>query len=1017
MTANQPSNNSNTNVIPNGSINILQINLNRSRCADDILTQAVHEERSDIVLVSEPYRNRSDVHWFADTTNSAAIWISNSRNIPLKSNGTGDCFSWISTTKFSIFSCYFSPNIPIQEFRQKLETLEDVLQSMTGYLIVAGDFNARAIEWGMPKTNTRGRLIIEMCARLGLIVANTGSKATYTRPGYGNSIPDITLVSDSTAVKIHSWKVLDVFSSSDHNYIKFKIDYASFQNKNLLKPRCWNVNKIAPGKFVKHIKDNQNAINTSSSIFTKEDVERIADAVLDVITKACDSSMPKKKIWSGRPQAYFWTDEIASLRRKCLRLRRSAQRARNRPDLNVKLTAFNIAKKELRNAVKASKRRCWRELCEDINNNPWGLGYKLVTKKLGSSNNNFPMAVSDAKKIVDELFPTHQPRTERDFIISPEEVPLFTDFEIRSAAQTLKNKKAPGPDGVPSEVIKLVADHFPNLMKYLFNECLKVGVFPTRWKSARLILLDKGKGGNPQSASSYRPLCMLDGMGKLLEKLIRNRLQAAIEAAGDYSDNQHGFRKGHSTINAVKQVVTAVHQARNFSYQARPIVLLVTLDVKNAFNSLQWADVLNALENKFNAPKYLLRIIDDYLKNRRVLYDTDRGVREKEMTAGAAQGSVLGPDLWNIMYDGLLRIETPDNTSLVGYADDVAAIITARDIEIAQIRLAQIMRRVSTWINAHGLQLALEKTEVVLLTGRRIERNIHFQINDIPLENKHSIKYLGVVIDRKLNFREHILKACNKAAAMTAALGRIMTNVRGPRASKRRLLFRAAESIVLYGAEIYADATKKRKNRVQMYHVQRQGALRISSAYRTVSEPAIFVVAGLIPWDLLAQERKRIFDSGNGRAIAAQMRNETIGEWQRRWEGETRGRWTAEIIPEVQPWIGRKHGEVNFYLTQFLTGHGYFRKYLFKMGKVNNPACKMCNTFEDDDVRHTFFGCSYFHRERVDLFSSIGVHSPPSLVQEMLRSSESWELTCVYLEGILRKKKDEGALTDEVHPG
>ena len=57
--------------------------------------------------------------------------------------------------------------------------------------------------------------------------------------------------------------------------------------------------------------------------------------------------------------------------------------------------------------------------------------------------------------------------------------------------------------------------------------------------------------------------------------------------------------------------------------------------------------------------------------------------RRKEFTAGAAQGFILGPDIWNAYYDGILRMEMPDGCFLIGYADDVAALMTARDVEAA----------------------------------------------------------------------------------------------------------------------------------------------------------------------------------------------------------------------------------------------------------------------------------------------------------------------------------------------
>ena len=124
--------------------------------------------------------------------------------------------------------------------------------------------------------------------------------------------------------------------------------------------------------------------------------------------------------------------------------------------------------------------------------------------------------------------------------------------------------------------------------------------------------------------------------------------------------------------------------------------------------------MLRALVEDFSVPKYLLRIIRAYLKDRILVYETEDGPRTKEVTAGAAQGSALGPELWNISYHGVLRMDMPVDTSFVGYAVDVAAIIMARDLEGAQMKLNQVMRRVSQWMADHGLSLAVHKTEIVV---------------------------------------------------------------------------------------------------------------------------------------------------------------------------------------------------------------------------------------------------------------------------------------------------------------
>ncbi|KAK9737563.1 Reverse transcriptase (RNA-dependent DNA polymerase) [Popillia japonica] len=97
------------------------------------------------------------------------------------------------------------------------------------------------------------------------------------------------------------------------------------------------------------------------------------------------------------------------------------------------------------------------------------------------------------------------------------------------------------------------------------------------------------------------------------------------------------------------------------------------------------------------------------------------GERNMTVTSGAAQGSILGPDLWNILYDNLLRIQMPEEVTVVGYADDIAVLISVRDIDAAQLKLNQAMRKIESWMQRHGLSLALHKTEIVILTKRRIE--------------------------------------------------------------------------------------------------------------------------------------------------------------------------------------------------------------------------------------------------------------------------------------------------------
>ena len=217
-------------------------------------------------------------------------------------------------------------------------------------------------------------------------------------------------------------------------------------------------------------------------------------------------------------------------------------------------------------------------------------------------------------------------------------------------------------------------------------------------------------------------------------------------------------------------------------------------------------------------------------------------------------------------------------------------------------------------------------------------------------------------MDRKLTHWVHIRTAADKAAKMVASLSRLMTNINGPKSSKRRILMRVAHSILLYGAKIWADALNVSKYRQRIASVQRRCALRVVRAYRTVSEAAVLVIAGATPTDLMDKERKAIYGrkikepKERWNLIRNEEKSQTLHEWQERWCKEETGRWTARVIGVVQMWSHRKHGETNFFLTPFLTAHVHFNAYLYRMGLLNCPRCDYCEC-SVKSAEHTFFEC------------------------------------------------------------
>ena len=224
---------------------------------------------------------------------------------------------------------------------------------------------------------------------------------------------------------------------------------------------------------------------------------------------------------------------------------------------------------------------------------------------------------------------------------------LFTLEELQGAGGRLKADTAPGIDGVPNEILKEVIGAYPEILLEAFNSCLQEERFIAEWTKQRLVLLRKGK--KPLGvASSCRPICLLGTMGTLLEVLILQRLQALLVGEDGLSENQFGFRKGRSTVDVIQAVVNIAINARKGTGKRKGFCALISNDIRNAFNTARLEICIEAMMRK-KVPDYLLRMIDDDLSDRWVIYEGDKWSLEEKMTCGGPQGSRVGPLVWNVM--------------------------------------------------------------------------------------------------------------------------------------------------------------------------------------------------------------------------------------------------------------------------------------------------------------------------------------------------------------------------------
>uniref|UniRef100_A0ABD2W9P3 Reverse transcriptase zinc-binding domain-containing protein n=1 Tax=Trichogramma kaykai TaxID=54128 RepID=A0ABD2W9P3_9HYME len=193
----------------------------------------------------------------------------------------------------------------------------------------------------------------------------------------------------------------------------------------------------------------------------------------------------------------------------------------------------------------------------------------------------------------------------------------------------------------------------------------------------------------------------------------------------------------------------------------------------------------------------------------------------------------------------------------------------------------------------------------------------------------------------------------------------------------------------MYGAPIWRTAAQKRAYIRQAVSAHRRACLRVIGGWPHVSYEATYVLAGIPLLVLLADERARLY--GRRREDAEdEERLATLSKWQEAWDRSTKARWTHRLIPNIRVWIERRHGELNYHLTQLLTGHG--------------PVCPS----SIENAEHVFYHCPRFSEERERLHSLLHeVMTPENTTRLMLASEPNWLAVASFAYSVVTKLRDK----------
>lgn len=642
------------------------------------------------------------------------------------------------------------------------------LQDDRTQVVIGGDLNAKHYDWGnnIPNRNgTRLRAWINLP-----VIADKVELVTPLGPTFvshlGASTIDLFLINKTLIHNGHT--VVTLPYPSDHLVVSLSFEFAVTRFAEL--PFFLDYSKVNWKRFQNHIARVISGINFDfTSILNNEQIDSVID-VLDYITKNAihhhvmgrnldahtliklDRNILnliayKKQLirsWhrNGRSDRLLKSliNRTTDLIKQLVAIARSkeyeqrAKRVIPGPNLFKEVNRFaNIRKRVSAPLVHGatnlddSNRRLLGHFVDVHNSSPAG---RACARELADFNGSNPLTASD-------------------------NIPNITIERVNDIIRKLKGKKSLGLFGLSNFLIKKTPLCYRRVLTLLFRSCLQNGYFPKAWKYAKVVPIPKSSG-TCLECNDFRPIAILPAESKVFELFIKSIFLNFVSDHNLLSPFQFGFTPGRGTSQALTFVLEWVHY---HGTRKRP-TLIVSLDLRKAFDTVPISGIMHKLVS-CGFGTCLSRILYSYLTDRRIGIGMPKDINSlSSVWAGVPQGSILGPHLFNFFINDV-PASTLDNQVLIAYADDLLLLASDSDPDELVRQATQFLSRIHEYLNSQHMILNISKCEAMLVRESesllpskhpfKSNENIRLYIGGDRVVVKDSIRYLGVVLDKKLS--------------------------------------------------------------------------------------------------------------------------------------------------------------------------------------------------------------------------------------------------------------------------
>lgn len=984
------------------SIKCIQSNLNKSLTS---ATELIETLSRDLYLVQEPpcingviipnfhHPHRIIYHSPLSRPYTAIICANPNLNLQLLTDFSNNKFTTVvahfNRSKVVLVSAYVHPHDDDARFSNFItELCEHPLWGVLP-IIFAGDFNARSTFWYDRITTNRGSKLLELIQDLDLTCHNNSSTPTCIH-ATGSSNIDLTLSRNLSDLSINNWVVnQERLSCTDHRTIDFCMTMQAneVQDTTHFTTRRFVENEFSDWERFASLVDSDclsRAEQQLSNLVSPSAIDQAVVTLTQVLIRAADQSLAPIRHGSINTRAKWFSPELCNMKITLSVKRRYYERCTDPIIKPILKHAYSVYRNAYSRAIRRCKATHIKNFLSDVLcNNLWKHNtFKCLRNKLTPKSSNITILdfagtelVSKHTELVNELFPDDDRSTDsstasstREYIprLRNQSVIVFNELDVEEIVTKLVNKKTPGLDHISNRMIKWsLIKSLPLLLKIL-NSCLQLGYFPCAWKTSAVIIIPKPNRAY-QCAKDFRPICLISGFSKILEKLIANKLNCFLRTSNFYSTAQHGFCKGKSTITALQEIFSSIIEHKKRTHTA-----LVSIDFKGAFDNM-WPPGLIKHLDSLEAPAQLINIVHSFLSNRTLVSQYKRSCVRKFSTKGAPQGSALSPTLWNIHLNALLCQLDLHSTKVVSFADDVSIVVWDKSPTQLSARITRIFDIISKWCVDNKLELSLSKSNILMFSNISVPPCF---VNGQPVEVVQKTKVLGVTVansrwKKKLNFAWHIEAINNKATRLKTIMYSIMRNTWGLPNKLKLLLYKAAlRPAICYASEVWYDHLNK-KQKSKLNSIQRAFVIRCISAYRTVSFSNSNFLANMEQIDCFIEIKTAKFrfkhniqvsneiEQITGIPIAAldfDMLNSVLREYKKNKMSISYRNCSEHLKLFFPTSPVPKHISPDFFTTQIFTGHGCFRSYLHRMHIVDSATCP-CDNQSTQTVHHVMFTC------------------------------------------------------------